>query len=326
MDSPFYIQTWRSLFKSPSELIVKPTQFIVNNFLPEGITFLGGPPGHGKSWVGLSLAKAIWSGSNFLKYPDFLCPHAFPILYLSPEVNSTAFKGRLDRLGLGDLGPDDGFLCRTLSEGTFIKLDNQYLRDAVKDLKPVVFLDTLTRFNTAEDENSSTQISQAISNHLFDLQSYGARAILPIHHSTKELAKLDVAPGLENVLRGTGDLAAIADAVYCIRTTNHPNFIADVTCVKNRDFEAVEPFEFQGRPYINEQGDLEMTRPPGMEVSDYRKIKVKRVSDFIQENQQASHREIARECGISKSMVSGYAKEAGFTQKPDGIWCPTRTN
>jgi hypothetical protein len=65
---------------------------------------------------------------------------------------------------------------------------------------------------------------------------------------------------LETVLRGTGDLAAMCDAVYGLlrddalyKHNSGPNEI-DVACVKPRDFEPPEPFRIAASHRVNELG------------------------------------------------------------------------
>jgi hypothetical protein len=53
-----------------------------------------------------------------------------------PESSSRAFKKRLKQL---DIPSDPSmFLCRTISEGSVLSLDNPFVLEAVKHMKPVV--------------------------------------------------------------------------------------------------------------------------------------------------------------------------------------------
>ncbi len=85
---------------------------------------------------------------------------------------------------------------------------------------------------------------------IFELLGAGAKAVVGVHHSPKGAAKQE--PDLENTLRGSGDLGAMADAVYNLKSEDHQRALVRVKNVKARDFEPVPPFEIQGRPFINE--------------------------------------------------------------------------
>ena len=137
------------------------------------------------------------------------------------------------------------FLCRTVSEGATLPLDDASLFAAVRELKPVVILDTFIRFSEADDENDAAQ-NKKIVNDIIALRQAGAIAVLGLHHSKKTIR--DKGMSLEAVLRGTGDIAASADAVYGLLRDHllynngaGPNEI-EVSCVKPRDFSPPEPF------------------------------------------------------------------------------------
>src|SRR5262249_26335085 len=50
---------WRTLFKSRDEMQTGPINFLIENFLPQGITFVGALSGAGKSWFATSMSKAL---------------------------------------------------------------------------------------------------------------------------------------------------------------------------------------------------------------------------------------------------------------------------
>jgi RecA-family ATPase len=73
-------------------------EFLISDFLPRGVTFIGGLPGAGKTWFALSLVKALVTGVPFLG--RYAVPARVPVLYLIPEVGERAFRSRLERCGL----------------------------------------------------------------------------------------------------------------------------------------------------------------------------------------------------------------------------------
>ena len=307
------VPIWRKLFKSPTEMKEADVPMIVEHFLPPGVTFIAGPSGHGKSWLSLSLAKALFHGRPFLGH--FKIEHAMPIIYLVPEVGESMVKQRLRLLGLDQI--KDGFLLQTMSDG-LISLANGHLKDAVKDLQPVVFLDTLARFNKTKDENQSAE-NQKLNDDIFNLLTVGARSVIPIHHSVKSLAGGENDPTLENVLRGTGDLGAIADAVYCVLCSDKKNFVAEVSNVKARDFNPTDSFGIQGRPYIDETQDIKLIRPPDLEKEDFDTQQSIAADNEITKDPRISVNNLTRILQVRKPRAQYLAGLAGWIQE-GRIW------
>jgi hypothetical protein len=232
---------WRTQFRTVGELEKGNVRMLISGFLPEGTTFIGGLPGEGKTLFALSLAKALTTTDPFLG--KFFVEEQIPVIYLIPESSSRAFRARCETFRI----PNDEklFLCRTVSEGATLPLDDTSLFAAVRELKPVVILDTFIRFSEADDENDAAQ-NKKIVNDIIALRQAGAIAVIGLHHAKKSLR--DKGMSLNEVLRGTGDIAASADAVYGLLRDHllysngaGPNEI-EVSCVKPRDFTPPEPF------------------------------------------------------------------------------------
>lgn len=251
---------WRQYFHTISELDQGDVKMLVKGLLPEGVTFLGSLSGVGKTWIALSLARALTLGKSFLGVYEV--PEQHNVLYLVPEMGSRALRSRAEKMGLPD---DDRFRCRTLKDGP-LDLSSAHLLSAIAELKYVVFLDTAIRFTANVEENSSSANASGLANAVFELLRQGATAVVCLHHSPKAAGDADFMT-LENVLRGTGDFGAMCDAVWGIQ---HAKKQGDkdyqqesnqltrlfLSCVKPRDFEPADPFVIQGRPYINEHGDF----------------------------------------------------------------------
>jgi hypothetical protein len=258
------VPRWRRDFRSPLQLSQAPLSFVVNNFIPEdGITGVGGVPGHSKSWILLSIAKALRNGPCKL-WDRLVVPKEFEVLYLTPEVGDRAVMDRVRRLRMlrfGDaeeLIDDEGFLIRTMSMGKKLALDAPSLLRAAEG--KVVFLDTLVRFLDGRDENSSTDIAQ-----LFELMNAllaaSAVAIVVAHHSRKPGESFPFVMTQESVFRGSGDIAANLAAghgVYQLDRKTRDQTLIHVECVKPKDFEPLPPFQIKGRPHIDEEGDFRM--------------------------------------------------------------------
>jgi hypothetical protein len=92
-------------------------------------------------------------------------------------------------------------------------LDSPLIEEAIKGLRPVVILETLIRFNKGSDEDSSTE-TRKLAEALFRLIAWGARAVICIHHSRKDLDKKR--PTKEMAVRGSGDGLAMVDCVWLV--------------------------------------------------------------------------------------------------------------
>ncbi len=317
---------WRQQFKTVGQLDSGGVQMLVEGFMPEGTSFIGALSGHGKTLLGLSLAKALTTGNPFLGV--FPIPHKIPVLYLIPESSGRAFRNRLQKFQI----PDDEklFLCRTLSDGPTLLLNDPAIREAVRQMRPVVILDTAIRFSQAESENDAIE-NQQLVNDIIALRTSGAAGVIGIHHSKKSSGEEKMS--LENVLRGTGDLGAMCDAVYGVRRDEAlynngrgPNQI-EVTCVKPRDFEPPIPFRVmatyrdedgQIQSLIDEHGDLGMADGYQRKQTD-----VELVVEWIRTNKpQGCSREVVKKemkglranrkvAAIREALASGKLVEQG---------------
>ena len=324
------INDWRDYFRSVGQLEDGDVRMIINDFLPEGINFVGALSGHGKTLFALSMVKSLTTGEYFLgRYQP---EEILPCLYLIPESSSRAFKMRCKAFGI----PDDQelFLCRTITEGVTLLLDDPILLKAVQVMKPVVFLDTMIRFSYAQDENSASD-NQRLAKDVLALRSAGAVAVIGLHHSTKSSAKEEMT--LENCLRGTGDIAALCDSVYAIRRDqvlyddgNGPNEV-DVKCVKPRDIKnPPKPFRLAATylkedgtivSYIDEGGDFHLVESAAV-IAEIESKFIKVVTS----DTAISRADLASDLGISEHALRKLAKKLGWSRPPsrNGVWSIVR--
>jgi hypothetical protein len=309
-------EDWRKKFHTGAELESGDVKLYIEGILPEGITALGALSAAGKTWFALAMARALTTGTQFLNV--FAVPEAVNVLYLCPEMGARAFRKRLEKLRIP---MNDHFYCQTVGDGVS-KLDDPSLLAAVAELKPVVFLDTAVRFNPSEDENSARQNSSLLASDLFRLIRAGARVMVCLHHSPKYAGEAEFMT-LENVLRGTGDLGAMCDAVWGIqhdrrKTDNRKAWDYDymeesqqltrlfVRCVKPRDFEPAAAFRIQGRPFIDEKGDfavLDDARGPELEAH---------VVAAIKQNPKISARQLMDQFKVGFDRLKKIASDAGL--------------
>jgi len=328
---PPLMRPWRELFHTPSELDPGDVIEYVRGILPEGITFIGALPGVGKTWFCLSLAKALVTGTPLFGVHE--TTERVPVLYLTPEVGQKSFRKRCEKLRL----PMNGdFRCQTVSDDT-LSLDSLALEDCIAETKPVIFLDTAIRFNAAADENAASQNAKLLAKVLMRLCGLGARAIVAAHHSPKGQSDTEYLT-LENALRGTGDIAAMCDAVWVVQRavrkledgkTWDREYQEEserftrlyVKCVKPRDFEPAKPFYIQGRPHLDERGDFAVLT----DVQEFETLeaRIDRLLDFETGHAAMSENELRKQLGHGKPINYKRLQKAldeGGWLREGGIW------
>lgn len=309
---------FESLFHKYVDLVNAPdAEMLIDGFLPEGITLIGGLAGHGKTWLLLFLAKALLEGSKL--FDKFQVRQKVErIIYLSPEARKAAFVSRLNKLNLLEYVEAGRLFVRTLEfPGKKLALTDSVFQSGLKD--SVVILDTAARFmDGQEDVEGSAQFGEQ----LFDLQRAGARAVVGAHHSPKILSK-EKELTLENVLRGSGDIGSWCDCCWGVMQVNKACNRVFLQCVKPRDFEPVEPFVLEGRPSIDERGFFDMTHPPGLagSLDDHRSLgrpemadkQNKRTEALRMKEQGVNSRDIAAKLHVGKSTVNRWLNEGEVT-------------
>src|SRR5208282_2116625 len=250
------------LFHTPEECENVPdVTFSIAGFLQDdGMTFIGGLSGHSKTWIALSIVKALLVGEGTKLWGLFPVNQAAArVIYLIPEVGLSSFMSRARRMGLLPFIRERKLLVRTLSRGPAPDLDDPRMLAAVKDGH--VILDTAARFADGE-ENSASDNARGLASDIFGLITAGARTVICAHHSPKGFER-ENRMTLENILRGTGDIGAMASTVWGVKQLDEPENIVYIECVKARDFTHCQPFQLRGRPCIDETGDFELHRAPG---------------------------------------------------------------
>lgn len=210
-------QDWRSQFRNLSEMEQGDIVMIIDGVLQEGITFIGANPGHGKTLVALAFAKSISLGTASFGIPEYTVKQPRNVVYLIPESGDRAFRRRGEAFRLPQ---DDRFIARTISLGGPLALTDPSLMEAVRQMKPVVILDTASRFLQASDENSAAQ-NRLLVNDIIALRAAGAACVIILHHAKKAQGEKREPMTLDNMLRGTSDFGAMCDQAYGIRMDEH---------------------------------------------------------------------------------------------------------
>lgn len=96
------VETWAAFSAAATEEV--PT--IIDNLWPQGaVGFIAAPPKKGKTWLGLSLAISVATGTPFLSH--FNVPTPRPVLLLALEGHRSALRGRIGCLARGQgIDPD----------------------------------------------------------------------------------------------------------------------------------------------------------------------------------------------------------------------------
>jgi hypothetical protein len=259
-------KSWQGRFHSKSEAMTIPenVDVVVRGLCNVGsVSMWGALPKHGKSYLFLSLMKALLSGKPWLGY--FEVSQAKRVVYLVPEVGLRGVMKRLRKLEMVDYlydsatNPDGKLFLQTLSSRDKLKLDDSALLQAVQGAD--VFVDPIIRYIEGEENNASDQ--RILSNKLLALISAEARSVWCAHHSPKAFKDVtDITT--QNVLRGTGEFAAFPDLIFGVLKTSDETSRLYIKCTDARDDdEFLGDFEVEMRPWIDETGDLKLVVPPG---------------------------------------------------------------
>jgi hypothetical protein len=293
--------------------------------MPKGVGFLGSLSGIGKTWVALSIAKALTSGLPL--WGVFPVKQRTAVLYLIPEASDSSFKRRLAAMQITQ--DPTLFRFRTITQGSTRPLSDRMVLAMVQQLRAagtrdvLVIVDTAIRFFQGGDENAAKENNLVVDSDT--LRANGAD-VLFLHHSpkaTKDAADLT----LENVLRGSGDFGAMSDFVYGFRRDEGlfaqgegPEEV-EVICVKPRDFEPPLPFrlQFKRRP---RHGEGDGTISVIDETHDLRYIGNRDAKDnhaaqlvvIFKENPTIALGDLATALGVRKEHVKGFCKRHGWKQ------------
>ena len=323
---PIDISKWRDQFRTVGQMDNGPIDEIIKGVLQEGVCFIGANPGDGKTLVSLAFAKSICTGTPLFGLSAYSVAKPRLVVYLIPESRDRAFRKRCEAFRI----PDDStkFICRTTSMGKTLELGDPYLMQAVRETNAVVFLDTAARFMKTNDENSAAQ-NQALVNDVFSLLQAGAVAVVLVHHATK--ASANEAMTLENMLRGTGDFAAMCDQAYGIRKNRtlyaNGNGPMEIQLVSLKDREQTGELTslllaasrksthsiFPTTSIIDETGNFKV-----IDKSEERNREIDVLVSLITNDPEISAKELAREIGEKERTVKNRLLKLGWHRTAGG--------
>src|SRR5262249_5367246 len=306
---------------------ISEAEFVIDGFLQaNAVNAIAGLAGSAKTWIALDIASKLLIGPGKLWDTFAVRERTQKVIYLVPECSRSAFKPRLHRMNLiGEVGKR--FFVRTMNMGPAPALTDSRLLREVEDAH--VICDTAIRFMQQVKDEADAIAAQVLSDHFFALLRAGAKSILALFHSPKALSNGKCTMTLENMIRGSGEFGAALGAAWGVRQIDAAMNIVHIENLKARDFEPCEPFELQGRPYIDEKGGFLLLHPPG-ECSKLQKLgrvneerteskhdRVKIVRAWLHEDPALSSREIVerfRQMGV-KVELNTVNKYRGRAQK-----------
>jgi AAA domain len=242
-----------------------PVRFVIENFLQaDGITLLGALAGHSKTWVMVAMAKALLTGEKLFGHFS-VAEKAEKVIYLLPEAAiGPAFKRFCTNFKLDEFIKEKKLLIATLSSNRKITLTDPNVIDYCPNAD--IFLDTLPRFRPLGAKESEVEGNQVLVDQLLGLINLKTRSITAAQHSPKAFEKEEYMT-LENVIRGSGDIGAMASTAWGLRrvtaSSDGLRNLVYVENVKSRDFDAPLPFLLTLRPSIDRYADIRMAKEPG---------------------------------------------------------------
>ncbi len=259
---------------------IRPVNWLVKDIIPlNDKAILCGYWGNYKSYIALSLAKAVATGTKFLGLYD---TQQRPVIYLDKENSRDEIGDRAKRLQI----PEDAELRIWCEQNVpFPKINDSRLLAFAEELKPLFIVDTLTGFSEAEDENAAREMRRELEKYL-ELISRGG-TVLALHHPAKN--RTDTSD--TNWFRGSGDIGAFFSMGFYVTCTDEKLGIIDFKTKKSRRGPKLH-VQVQAWPYLDPtnpqyKGDFAVIENEGGEPEDPRLIKLQQlIADSPGINQQ----------------------------------------
>lgn len=185
-----------------------PTKYVVDELIPEGLTYIIAAPKIGKSWMVLDLAIAVAQGIPFL---GAIPVEKRPVLYLALEDGPKRIQNRARALNCESLPPNISFLHRVKSEDAPLVMAE--FMHHYQGHEPLIILDTLGKIKPAKAPGAGAyEHDYQVSASLKEIADDAGGSVVVVHHNRK--AGSD--DFLEDV-SGTQGIAGAADTIIVIR-------------------------------------------------------------------------------------------------------------
>ncbi len=192
--------------------------YLVDGFIQRGANgAIAALSGAGKSWVGIDLALAVASGSDWMGHA---CRQA-PVAIISREDNPALTGWRMRRLmqGRGLWGEPENLWVNSRNQSPEFYLDNPRqvgeMRRRLQQLQPeLVILDVLNAMHSA-DENDQREMRRIVMNASRLTESIPNCSLAVIHHFNKAESG-----SLRTRMRGSSAIAGWCEWIFGIRVSD----------------------------------------------------------------------------------------------------------
>ncbi len=225
----------RSMLLTPADLAaIPPPEYLVEGyFTRNSLIALYGRPGTAKSFIAISMALAIVTGSDWFGHPV----HRGPVLYVAGE--GTSGLAQRQRAWQEMCGIDDltGMLWLPYAVNLLQSDWSLGLAELAADVGAVlVVVDTLARSMVGGDENRSGDMAQAVEAADVIRRKSGATSMF-VHHTPKDGA----------TLRGHSALEGAVDTALLLERSEGS---FTLTAAKQKDLPQAEPMIFELEPRL----------------------------------------------------------------------------
>lgn len=238
--TPSRIRCWEQI-PTLGDLPSGDVDWTVEGMIPAGSVVLwAGESGSYKTWLALSLAKAVSEGSDFLGRKTL----QRPVLYLDRENPSQLIR---ERCSLLEIQSSEAF---RFWEGWQSEqppmIGDRRLLEIARTIKPLIVMDSFIRFHAA-DENSATEMGRVMG----DVRALANAGAVPVlqHHKPK-------AEGTQ--YRGSSDIKAGVDVAFAV-TYDKQEKTPSLQCFKNRFGEETS---ITCKPKLDDGCGFEVTSDP----------------------------------------------------------------
>ena len=234
---------------------IVPTEWIIDEFLPQGLFFIAGRKGIGKSWLSFQLSVSVVNGNDFLGiYP---C-HSGNVLYCALEDTLSRVKDRISRYTIRN---PEKFHCVLLDELPRMFSGGLMLLKEYLERTPacrLIILDTLARFRSSS--GSSRNLYQDDYDTIGYLQSFAMEhkiAFVVVHHLNKGTHfqhEIDSISGTVGVIGSADGLYLLREKGKFVNMYSMGRDIREQNIALNLNRETMQ-WEYLGDPIIFSQSD-----------------------------------------------------------------------